>query len=108
MRPGHMKWDYAHTFGQLKPDVIVSIWEGTSQEAAPYLKDYVYANVGGGVKVYLRKGSPDILWDKVTIHKLTRRPVLCDSSTALINFITRMPSSSGQAGCAWPCATATK
>ncbi|RJP55408.1 MAG: hypothetical protein C4557_01430, partial [Anaerolineaceae bacterium] len=28
MRPGHMKWDYAHTFGKLKPDVIVSIWEG--------------------------------------------------------------------------------
>ena len=67
MRPGHMKWNYAHTFGELKPDVIVSIWEGTSQEAAPYLKDYVYANVGGGVKVYLRRGSPNILWDKVTI-----------------------------------------
>ncbi len=67
MRPGHMKWDYAHTFGELKPDVIVSIWEGTSQEAVPYLLDYVYANVGGGVKVYLRKGSPNILWDKVTI-----------------------------------------
>jgi hypothetical protein len=67
MRPGHMKWNYAHTFGELKPDVIVSIWEGTSQEAAPYLQDYVYANVGGGVKVYLRKGSPNILWDKVTI-----------------------------------------
>jgi hypothetical protein len=67
MRPGHMKWDYAHTFGQLKPDVIVSIWEGTSQEAAPYLKDYVYANVGGGVKVYLRKDSPNILWNQVII-----------------------------------------
>ena len=67
MRPGHMKWDYARTFGQLKPDVIVSIWEGTGQQAAPYLKDYVFANVGGGVKVYLRKNSPDILWDKVSI-----------------------------------------
>jgi hypothetical protein len=67
MRPGHMKWDYAHTFGELKPDVIVSIWEGTSQEAAPYLKDYVFANIGGGVKVYLRKGSTHILWDQVII-----------------------------------------
>lgn len=67
MRPGHMKWDYAHTFGELKPDVIVSIWEGTDQEAEPYLKDYVYAVVGEGVKVYLRKDSPDILWDKVII-----------------------------------------
>lgn len=67
MRPGHMKWDYAHTFGELRPDVIVSIWEGTGKEAEPYLKDYVLANVGGGVKVYLRKDSPNILWDKVII-----------------------------------------
>jgi hypothetical protein len=67
MRPGHMKWDYAHTFGDLKPDVIVSIWEGTDQEAAPYLQNYYYAVVGEGVKVYLRKDSPKILWDKVII-----------------------------------------
>ena len=55
MRPGHMKWDYAHTFGELKPDVIVSLWEGTNQQAAPYLKDYFYAAIGDGIKVYLRK-----------------------------------------------------
>jgi hypothetical protein len=68
MRPGHMKWDYAHTFGGLKPDVIVSIWEGTSQQAAPYLTDYVSATVGQGVKVYLRKGSTKVLWNQVIIH----------------------------------------
>ncbi len=67
MRPGHMKWDYAHTFGELKPDVIVSIWPGTDQEAAPYLADYDYAAIGNGIKVYLRKGSAKILWDKVII-----------------------------------------
>ncbi len=65
MRPGHMKWDYARTFGELKPDVIVSIWPGTDQEAAPYLAQYVYATIAPGVKVYLLKGSPNILWDKV-------------------------------------------
>jgi hypothetical protein len=69
MRPGHMKWDYAHTFGELQPDVIVSLWEGTSQEAAPYLKEYVYATVGQGVKVYLRKDSAHVLWDQVIIPK---------------------------------------
>lgn len=67
MRPGHMKWNYAHTFGELKPDVIVSIWEGTDKEAEPYLKDYVYAAIGDGIKVYLRKDSPNIIWDKVII-----------------------------------------
>lgn len=65
MRPGHMKWDYAHTFGELKPDVIVSIWEGTGEEAAPYLEEYIYTSVAPGIRVYLRNGSPNILWDKV-------------------------------------------
>ncbi|MBI3162040.1 MAG: hypothetical protein HYZ23_06005 [Chloroflexi bacterium] len=68
MRPGHMKWDYAHTFGQLKPDVIVSIWEGTDAEAAPYLKErYVYALIGEKIKVYLLKDSPNVLWENVMI-----------------------------------------
>jgi hypothetical protein len=67
MRPGHMKWDYARTFGELRPDVIVSIWEGTTEEAAPYLKNYVYAVIGEGVKVYLLKDSPNIYWDRVII-----------------------------------------
>jgi hypothetical protein len=67
MRPGHMKWDYARTFGELQPDVIVSIWEDTDEEAAPYLKNYVYAVIGDGVKVYLKKDSPNVLWDKVII-----------------------------------------
>ena len=68
MRPGHMKWDYAYTFGKLRPDVIVSIWEGTETEAAPYLKkDYVYALIGEKIKVYLLKDSPNILWEKVII-----------------------------------------
>lgn len=62
MRPGHMKWDYAHTFGQLKPDVIVSVWEGTHAEAAPYLEDYVYVAIADRVKVYLRKDSQKIIW----------------------------------------------
>jgi hypothetical protein len=67
MRPGHMKWDYAYTFGKLKPDVIVSIWEGTNSEAAPYLKDYVLATIGDKIQVFLRKDSPYVLWDKVIV-----------------------------------------
>jgi hypothetical protein len=68
MRPGHMKWDYAYTFGKLKPDVIVSIWEGTSAEAAPYLKkDYVNAVIGEKLKVFLLKNSPNIRWENVII-----------------------------------------
>jgi hypothetical protein len=67
MRPGHMKWNYAYTIGELKPDVIVSLWEGTNEEAAPFLEDYVIAEIGNRIDVYLLKDSPNVLWDKVTI-----------------------------------------
>jgi hypothetical protein len=67
MRPGHMKWDYAHTIGELKPDVIVSIWEGTGDEAAPYLEDYIYGEIGNKLRIYMRRDSPNILWDKVLV-----------------------------------------
>jgi len=68
MRPGHMKWDYSRSIGSLKPDVIVSLWEGTSAEAEPYLVDYSYAVIGEKIRVYLRKDSPHILWDRVIIQ----------------------------------------
>ncbi|HMD82085.1 MAG TPA: hypothetical protein VKE92_12290, partial [Anaerolineales bacterium] len=67
MRPGHMKWNYAYTISELKPDVIVSLWEGTNAEAAPYLEDYVIASIGDRIDVYLLKDSPNVLWDKVAI-----------------------------------------
>ena len=68
MRPGHMKWNYAYTIGELKPDVIVSLWEGTNEEVAPYLNDYVIAEIGDRIDVFLRKDSPNVLWDKVAIR----------------------------------------
>ncbi len=67
MRPGHMKWDYAARLGELRPDVIVSIWPGTRAEAAPYLGDYVQGVIAPGVKVYLRRDSLNILWERVKI-----------------------------------------
>lgn len=69
MRPGHMKWNYAHTFGELKPDVIVSLWDETVKEAEPYLQDYVFASIEDKTVVLLRKNSPNILWDKVVVEE---------------------------------------
>ena len=67
MRPGHMKWNYAHTFGELKPDVIVSLWDETGKEAEPYLVDYVVVKTGKITTVMVRRDSPNILWDRVTL-----------------------------------------
>jgi len=69
MRPGHMKWNYAHTFGELKPDVIVSLWDETLKEFEPYQQDYVLASIGDKILVLLRRDSPNILWDRVVIKE---------------------------------------
>jgi hypothetical protein len=70
-RPGHNKWDYAHSIGELKPDIIPEVWQGTLAEAQPYLKDYTVIKMEDfkrwlpdGV-MYVRTGSPNILWDKL-------------------------------------------
>jgi hypothetical protein len=70
-RPGHNKWDYAHSIGELKPDIIPEVWQGTLVEAKPYLKDYTVIKMEDfkrwlpdGV-MYVRTGSSNILWDKL-------------------------------------------
>lgn len=68
MRPGHMKWNYAHTIGQLKPDVIVSLWDETKKEAEPYLEEYVLTDLGDKNVVYVRRDSQNILWDQVVVE----------------------------------------
>ena len=108
MRPGHMKWDYARTFGELKPDVIVSIWPGTDEEAAPYLKDYVQGVIAPRVKVYLRQGLPQHPLGQGHDHRLIIRPDRCDACTASMICMTRTPSSSVQAGWLSPRTTSRK
>jgi hypothetical protein len=70
-RPGHNKWDYAHSIGDLKPDLIPEIWQGTQAEADPYLVDYTVIQMDqfkqwlpNGV-MYVRTGSPNIRWNQI-------------------------------------------
>jgi hypothetical protein len=63
--PGHMKWDYAHSIGDERPDVVAQVWWLSAAEAEPYLqRDYQPATVDG-FTVYLRRDSPYILWERV-------------------------------------------
>ena len=63
-RPGHNKWNYAYSIGELQPDVVAQIWENTDEEAAPYLTNYqIY--VIDGIPYYFRKDSANILWDNI-------------------------------------------
>lgn len=66
-RPGHLKWDYDYSLGELKPDVVVQLW-GNTDEAKPYIDQYYV--VGGApddLPFSLRVGSDNILWDRVQL-----------------------------------------
>lgn len=64
-RPGHMKWDYDYSIGELKPDVVVQLW-GNTEEAQGYLdKYYVVGGAQGDIPFNLRRGSDKILWERV-------------------------------------------
>ncbi|TKJ37582.1 hypothetical protein CEE37_13795 [candidate division LCP-89 bacterium B3_LCP] len=64
--PGHMKWDYEYSIGELKPDIVLQTWslEG-KPEAEPYLStDYEKVKIWGHI-LHLLKSSPYIRWDKI-------------------------------------------
>ena len=62
--PGHLKWDYSYSIGQLKPDIVAQLWE-SREEAEPYLDNDYQEVVLQGSTFYLLKGSDNIIWDKV-------------------------------------------
>ncbi|MHA1542157.1 MAG: hypothetical protein ACTSQH_04210 [Candidatus Hodarchaeales archaeon] len=64
IRPGHMKWDYEHTFGKLKPDLILGIW-GDREEAEIFIDGFYTAVVVNGEQFLARNDSTEILWEKV-------------------------------------------
>lgn len=56
--PGHMKWDYDYSIGELKPDVVQApLWPTTDKTHAsqPFLRDYELQTRGG--QWYVRKSS---------------------------------------------------
>ena len=59
--PGHLKWDYAHSIGELAPDAVLQFW-GDLAEAEPYIVDSYVRVVFGDKWVYLKKGSDKIRW----------------------------------------------
>jgi hypothetical protein len=66
-RPGHMKWDYDYSIGQLKPDVVVQLWGDTEPAEAYLQRDYVVGGAAGDLAFSLRKDSPNILWERVEL-----------------------------------------
>lgn len=75
-QPGHMKWDYAYSIGELKPDVVVQVWKAGgvgTEEAARYLGEYEKVEIGQQ-SMYVRRGSPNIRWDRLSAGKVVAVP----------------------------------
>jgi hypothetical protein len=60
---GHMKWDYAYSIGRLAPDIVTELWRAPEQ-AAPFLAAYRAVDLAGA-RVFLRRDSARIRWDRV-------------------------------------------
>ncbi len=76
--PGHMKYDYAHSVGQLKPDAIVQFWSLEIEPpdipagpvpgiARPFVEgNYTQANFGSlNPPFFFRNDSALVRWDAV-------------------------------------------
>jgi hypothetical protein len=75
--PGHMKWDYSYSIGQLKPDLVLHL--GQSSALQPDLaRDYGpmrFPGYGLDYYAYARRGSPNVLWDRVAaLEKVQNAP----------------------------------
>jgi len=62
-RPGHNKWNYAYSIGELQPDLVVQLWSNP-EEADPYLKNYQLIKVGD-YHFYFKTGSENIRWEAI-------------------------------------------
>jgi hypothetical protein len=65
MRPGHSKWRYEYSIGQLQPDVVVEIFPSTDEEAAPFLLSYTAVKLNNHT-MYFRSDSDQVRWNKIT------------------------------------------
>jgi len=66
--PGHMKFDYEYSLGELKPDAVLQFW-GDLKEPEPYILGTYTKLVVGDKFYYLRNGSKKVRWDDFSKEK---------------------------------------
>ena len=66
-RPGHMKWNYDYSIGELKPDIIVQLWGDTEDAEAYIARYYVIGGAEDDIPFTLRLNSQNILWNRVKL-----------------------------------------
>lgn len=58
--PGHVKWNYAHSVGRLRPDVVAQLWRTSAADRA-LLRRAGYAEIAA--RVHVRSGARDVRID---------------------------------------------
>jgi hypothetical protein len=62
--PGHNKWDYAYSIGELHPDVVAQLW-ARPEEATPYLEEGYRAVVIDELTFYYLEHSEHVHWNNL-------------------------------------------
>jgi hypothetical protein len=64
--PGHMKWDYDYSIGQLDPDVVLELWM-RAEDAGPYInEEYIPIWFPPTQRnIWIRQESPNVYWDRI-------------------------------------------
>ncbi len=89
--PGHTKYDYAYSVGEMKPDVIVQVWGGGRDDMAAYLRSaYIpyriaAADAPEGYPFWFRRGSPNVRWDALDAPGSPARALLMENAPSATN-----------------------
>lgn len=58
--PGHNKWDYAHSIGELRPDAITGLWQATPEDVGNIEQRWGYRRVGINAWVRVDSEAVDV------------------------------------------------
>jgi hypothetical protein len=67
-RPGHVKWDSAWSLGELRPDLIMQLWQpadADSRLVTEHYREVLTRAHGANGRFFLRKGSAEIRWERL-------------------------------------------
>jgi hypothetical protein len=79
--PGHDKWDYAYSIGELRPDVVAQLWHATDDDVAA-IERFGYRRIGPWV--FVRNDSPRVDADalqRISCALLAGDPFVLGSAT---------------------------
>ncbi|PKO14708.1 MAG: hypothetical protein CVU39_13340 [Chloroflexi bacterium HGW-Chloroflexi-10] len=64
LKPGHVKFNYEYSIGQLQPDVVVELASSTVDLGLPFVENYTAPKINRHT-MYFKNDSPFVHWDKL-------------------------------------------